>query len=105
MRMQTLILLLALVLASSASAIDCEDWTYLDPASKPGTVSRMIDERLASDVAQRYTSANRVAIRTCLQPMVPRIVAEFDGVCSEGMRAAMNALDETFDRYFLSCVQ
>ena len=105
MRKLPIALGLALVLASTASAIECQDWTRLAGASKAGVVRELIEERLASDVAQRYTSANRVAIRACLQPYVPRIVAEFDGICAEGMSAAMNALDEAFDGYFLSCVQ
>ncbi len=105
MRALTAAIGLTLALAGSASAIECEEWTRLGPGDKPETVRQLIDARLASDVGQRYTSANRVAMRACAQRFVPRIVAEFDGACAEGISAGMNALDEIFDRYFLSCVQ
>jgi hypothetical protein len=95
----------ALLVASPATAIECDEWTRLAPASKPGAIQQLIEARLSSDEAQRYTSANHVNIRACMQPQVPRLVAQFDGVCAEGMSASMDALDEVFDQYFLSCVR
>ena len=105
--MRELMLAFALVMAmtTTAGAIECKDWDRLPPEQKGPTVERLIDQRLNSNVAKRYTSANRVAIRKCAMRRVQDIQDEFDGTCAEGIEASMNALDEIFDRYFLSCVQ
>jgi hypothetical protein len=34
-----------------------------------------------------------------------RIRDDFDDACSKGMSTGKSALDDVFDRYFLSCVQ
>jgi hypothetical protein len=43
-------------------------------------------------------------MRMCLERFAPEIRAQFDGACASDNRAP-DALDEIFDRYFLSCVQ
>ena len=94
-----------LIGAPPALAIECEDWERLGEGAKPARVEQLVEARLSSNRGRQYTSANRVAIRQCLERFVPDIVAQFDGACAEGIGASMNALDEIFDKYFLSCVQ
>ncbi len=92
-----------LLLAWPAAAIECQEWLRFTMEEKPIVVENLIDERLASNEAKKYPHANLVTIRLCLQPYVSRIVAEFDGTCAEGISKGMGALNEVFDRYFLSC--
>ena len=101
----TLVFGISLLLSTPAGAIECDEWTQVAPAGQAQTIEGLIESRLSSDEAQSYTSANPVRIRACLQPRVAAIVAEFDGVCAEGISASMNALDEVFDQYFRSCIQ
>ncbi len=99
-----LVIVISFLLAAPvAGAIECEEWQRLGPG-KEARIRQMIDERLSSNQGGRYTSANRVSMRQCLNRFVPDIEAQFDGTCAEGMEASMNALDEIFDKYFLSCV-
>ncbi|MDJ0848960.1 MAG: hypothetical protein QNK04_11320 [Myxococcota bacterium] len=101
----SLVLSLSLLAASGpALAIECEDWERLE-GGKESRVERLIDARLQSNQGKKYTSANRVDIRSCAMRFVPDIVAQFDGACAQGMAASMNVLDEIFDKYFLSCVR
>ena len=96
---------LGIVLASgSATAIECNQWNRIPQASKAQTVEQLVGQKLTSNTGQKYTSPDRVAIRRCMKPQVPLIVEDFDGICAEGMRASMNALDQRFMSYFLSCI-
>ena len=65
----------------------------------------MIDGHLNSNVGRKYTSENTVAMRRCLEGFVERIRDDFDDACSKGRSTGKKALDDIFDRYFLSCVQ
>ena len=48
---------------------------------------------------------NTVAMKRCLEGFVLQIRDDFDDACSKGMSTGKSALDDIFDRYFLSCVQ
>lgn len=100
-----LVLILALLGApGAASGMECSSWQRLAPDQKPAAVNAMIEEKLNSPRSQDFTSANHPAIRRCLQPLIPTMIEDFDGICSEGISAPMDALDERFRRYFVSCV-
>ena len=73
-----------LAAAPAARAIECEDWEHRG-SGKQARVQQLIDERLASNKGQQYTSANRVSMRQCLARSEPQIVAQFDGICAEGI--------------------
>jgi hypothetical protein len=91
--------------SSSAWAMECSDWERLDGDQKLAAIERMIDGHLSSNVGRKYTSENTVAMRRCLEEFVLWIRDDFDGACSKGMSTGKSALDDIFDRYFLSCVQ
>jgi len=96
----------ALLFAGAASAgPDCANWVRLSDDQKRAKIDRMIDGHLGSDVGKRYTSENKVRMRRCLEGYVEDLYAEFDGACADGGQSPMDAIDEIFDRYFLSCVQ
>ncbi len=103
MRRTALATSLILLLPWQAMAIECQEWLRFTMDEKPIVVENLIDERLASNEAKKYPHANLTAIRLCLEPYVSRIVAEFDGTCAEGISKGMGALNEVFDKYFLSC--
>jgi hypothetical protein len=54
-------------------------------------------------VAQQY-QVNKVQIRKCLQQRVSAMHDQFDGICMEGRRAPMNALDRDFETHLFTCV-
>lgn len=89
----------------AATAVECQSWQRMDDDQKTATVQQMIDGHLDSDRGRSFTSENKVAMRRCLEAFRGQIVAEFDGACAEGLSASLDVLDQTFDRYFLSCVQ
>jgi hypothetical protein len=91
--------------STSAWAMECSDWRRLDDDQKLAAIERMIDGHLNSNVGRKFTSENTVAMRRCLEGFVERIRDDFDDACSKGMRTGKQALDDIFDRYFLSCVQ
>lgn len=99
---------LVLVLAGAAPAAadsECAEWIRLGPGEKSARIQAMIEGHLNSNVGKRYTSENTVAMRRCLNAFARQIEEEIDGECAKGNRAAMGAVDDLFDRYFLSCVQ
>jgi hypothetical protein len=98
--------LIALVAwAPAAGAIDCSGWDRLTEDQKIGKIGSMIESHMNSNVGKRYTSENRPAMRRCLYDFAEEIRDQFDGACAEGSSAALDAFDQIFDRYFLSCVQ
>ncbi len=105
--MRGIIATLLLVIAWPAAAVagNCREWRRMDEAQKVAELDGMIEGHLNSNVGRKYTSENRVAMRRCLQGFAGEIREQIDGACAEGLRVEMNALDQIFDRYFLSCVQ
>jgi hypothetical protein len=96
--------LLALAVPIAAGArMGCPDWQDLGADQKVASVKAMIEGHLSSNKSQRFTSANRVAIRRCLEANVGRIVDDIDGQCSASKRSA-DPVDDVFDSYLLSCV-
>jgi len=45
-----------------------------------------------------------VRMRQCLERNVSDMRAQFDGICAEGKRASMQALNDKFERYIWNCV-
>jgi hypothetical protein len=99
-----LVAVLAGPMAASAD-LTCRDWNGLGPEQRQATVQQMIEGHLSSEKSQRYTSANRVAMKRCLERLAGRIMDDFDEVCSQKRTASMGAIDEVFDKYLISCVQ
>ena len=81
----------------------CPDWQGLGPDEKVASVKAMIEGHLSSNKSQRYTSANRVAMRRCLEANVTLIIDDIDDQCSSGQRSS-DPVDDVFDGYLLSCV-
>jgi hypothetical protein len=100
--MVTGLLVLALPVAAGAR-LRCPDWQDLGPDQKVASVEAMIEGHLSSNKSKRYTSANRVAMRRCLEASVGRIIDDIDNECSSGQRSG-DPVDDVFDRYLLSCV-
>ena len=100
--MLTGLLLLALP-ATAGARLRCPDWQALGPDEKPASVKAMIEGHLSSNKSKRYTSANRVSIRRCLEASVGRIVDDIDDQCSRSNRSG-DPVDDVFDSYLLSCV-
>jgi hypothetical protein len=104
MRSALIVGLLVLVLPTVGMArMRCPDWEKLGPEAKVESVEGMIEGHLSSNKSQRYTNANRVSIRRCLEANVSRIVDDIDDECSRSGRSR-DPVDDTFDRYLLSCV-
>jgi len=101
-------LLLAAILsvasASAAQAIDCRQCSRLDDAGKAAVLDRMIQGRLSSGEFEDYTSVRRSAVRNCLARASSDIRADFDGTCSQGLEAGMEALNRVFEGYVASCI-
>jgi len=72
-------------------------------AEKVASVEAMIEGHLSSNKSKRFTSANRIAIRRCLEASVGRIIDDIDEECSRGNRSS-DPVDDVFDSYLLSCV-
>ncbi len=97
--------LLALALPFAAGArLRCPDWQELSPDEKVASVEAMIEGHLSSNKSKRYTSANRVAMRRCLEANVGRIIDDIDEECGSSSRSS-DPVDDVFDRYLLSCVR
>jgi hypothetical protein len=104
--MRTCLIVLLLALASPAAAgerLRCPDWEKLGPAQKATRVNGMIEGHLSSNKSQRYTNANRVEMRRCLEANAGRIVDDIDDACGRSNRS-QDPVDDTFDTYLLSCV-
>jgi hypothetical protein len=96
--------LLALAVAAPASAeFRCRTWDKLDDEAKHEAILAEIEAVLTGNDAKKY-SVNKVQIRQCMQRRAPAIQAQFDGICLEGMSAAMNALDKEFEGQLFTCV-
>jgi hypothetical protein len=105
MRSFLVVCLAVVAWSTSAWAMECSGWQRLDDDQKLAAIQQMIGGHLSSNVGRKYTSENTVAMRRCLEGFVERIRDDFDDACSKGMRTGKKALDDIFDRYFLSCVQ
>ena len=103
---RTLVIAAAMAgIAAPAGAMDCAGWRRLSHDQKSAKITSMIDGHLNSNVGKRYTSENTVRMRRCMVEFAEDIQEEFDGACSQGKSTEKNALDQLFDRYFLTCVQ
>jgi len=93
-----------LTLAAPASAaFRCRTWDKLDDAAKQEAILAEIDAVLTGNAAKKY-SVNKVQIRKCMERRAPTLRDQFDGICLEGMSAAMNALDTEFESHLFTCV-
>ena len=104
--MRILLVVGAVVLLGSGSAwaSECRDWGDLSVAQKGADIRDTIEGHLNSNVGKRYTSENVVDMRLCLERYVTELRLQFDAICVE-RNPPMDALDQLFDRYFLSCIQ
>lgn len=66
-------------------------------------MSRGVSSWLTSNKSKRFTNANRVAMRRCLEANVRRLVDGIDNECSSDTRSG-DPVDDVFDGYLLSCV-
>jgi hypothetical protein len=105
MRKTLAILLGACFFPLGAAAVECPEWRRLDAAQKSDKLDRMISGHLGSNVGKKFTSENPVLMRSCLEDFKQDLIDQFDGVCLDERGTPKDALDEIFDRYFLSCVQ
>lgn len=96
-------LVIAIALPGSAFALDCSGWNRLDDDQKTASIEGMIQGHVFSDYGTKFTSEHRMAMKRCVQGFLSRIHDEFDDTCSRS--ASRDAIDDVFDRYFLSCVQ
>ena len=104
MRSVVLGLVLSLAFAAPASAsFKCKSWVKLDDAGKRELLEQRIDQVLTGNVAQQY-GVDKVRMRQCLERNVSDMRAQFDGICAEGKRASMQALNDKFERYIWNCV-
>lgn len=104
MRSGLIVLLLVLIFpAAGAARLRCPDWEKLGTGEKRASITGMIDGHLSSEKNQRYTHANRVAMRRCLEANTSRIVDDIDDACSRSNRS-QDPVDDTFDTYLLSCI-
>lgn len=97
----------ALAFSGPAAALDfeCRWWTKLSDDQKLETLDRTIEDVLSSSRGRAYRSINRTQTQRCLESNRNRMIDDFDDLCSQGMRASMNALNETFISYVWSCAQ
>ena len=100
--LMTGLLVLAVPIAVGAR-MRCPDWQDLGPDQKVASVEAMIESHLSSNKSKRYTSANRTAMRRCLEANVGLIIDDIDEECSSGQRSS-DPVDDVFDKYLLSCV-
>ena len=105
MRLVIATVLAVLFLPGAAAAMTCADWSRLSPADKDARFDAMVDGHLNSNTSRSYTSENPALMRRCLMGFKQDLIAQFDGACLDPGTAPMDAIDEIFDRYFLSCVQ
>jgi len=104
MRTAIVVALLSFAWAGPAAALDCPEWKRMTPEQKTARIERKTESHLKSNVSKRFTSEDPVAMRSCMYEFTPEIVARYDHLCEQGQSTA-NALDDLFDKYFLSCVQ
>jgi hypothetical protein len=99
------ILIGACFLPLTAAAVECREWRRLSGGEKSDSLDAMIEGHLTSNVGKKFTSENPVLMRRCLQDFKQDLIDQFDGVCADERGTPKDAIDEIFDRYFLSCVQ
>lgn len=97
--------LATLCLASPAAAVGCRGWMALSPQAKQARIERTIEGHLTSNESKQWTNENRPAMRRCLRQFTPQIIEEMTDACTMEPRMSAAALDDIFDKYFLSCVQ
>ncbi|MBW2230696.1 MAG: hypothetical protein JRH17_09930 [Deltaproteobacteria bacterium] len=89
----------------AAGAVECPEWRRFTAGQKSAALDAMIEGHLNSNVGKKFTSENPVLMRRCLRNFEQDLIDQFDGVCRDERSAPKDALDQIFDRYFLSCVQ
>ena len=99
------ILIAACLLPLAAAAVECPEWRRLAADQKSDSLDAMIEGHLTSNVGKKFTSENPVLMRRCLQDFKQDLIDQFDNACTVTRGTPMDAIDEIFDRYFLSCVQ
>jgi hypothetical protein len=96
-------LVFSLAFAAPASAFfKCKSWVKLDDAGKRKLLEQRIDQVLTGNAAQQY-GVDKVRMRQCRERNVSDMRAQFDGICAEGKRASLQALNDKFERYIWSC--
>jgi hypothetical protein len=99
-----LLVLLLLLLAPAAQAINCTSWERLGPGQRSATIDRMIQSTVAGSGGRSYR-VDRGAVGRCLQSYAQSIAYDFDSACADPSTAGMQALNEIFKSYVWSCVR
>ena len=104
MRILLLAMVLSLTFAAPASAwFKCKTWEKMDDEAKETMLEEKTEAALEGNVAKQY-QINRVNVRKCMRERIPDMRDQFDGICAEGKRASLQALNREFERYLFSCV-
>lgn len=99
---------LAFAVALPAAAqlnLECSSWRRLSQEQKLQTIDRTIDDLISGSRGREYASINRTRTRRCLESYRLQMLDDFDELCSQGVRADLQALNKTFRSYVWSCAQ
>jgi hypothetical protein len=102
----SILVCVALALAFPAAArvhLECSSWKRLSEDQKLQTIDRAIEDLISGSRGREYTSINRTQTRRCLESYRNQMIDDFDELCSRGMRADLQALNNTFRSYVWSC--
>ena len=99
----TAALLAPLVLASSAHALRCREWTPLAGEPRSEVLRREYQSILSSNKAKRW-EVNISRMEQCLIRLESAIMVDFDEVCRRGKQVRVDALDRVLMEYVRSCV-
>jgi hypothetical protein len=95
---------LALLPPAAAAAIDCREWTAMTADQKTDWLSERIRWGVQKSADARKIQVDRAAMRRCMMGRVPTIADDFDDICAEGIHRPANALDDSLQHHFWSCV-
>ena len=99
------VILSLVALAFPAHAIRCSEWTELTADDRNQTLRDLIRELLDSHKAAQWTSINKSRIEQCLIQHTTEIEIDFNEVCTQGLKAPVDAFDEILLNYARSCAQ
>ncbi len=99
----SLAVVLALLLAPTARAIDCNTWSQLGPLPRRALLDRMIRDAVAG-LEERSYRIDRGSLSRCLESSARSIAADVGAACSEARSSRAQEPNRIFKSYIWSCV-
>ncbi len=104
MRLASIALALLLLAGSAEAATGCREWNAMTPDQRLSWLNERIRWGVTKSADAQKISVKQARMRRCMMTRRQMIIDDLNDVCSQGIRASMDAFDKLLQDHFWSCV-